>query len=96
MKFVLVVVANNAAELRWITQHHEKLLKFTRKRKCVYTLQNGVEVHYLTQYQYDTWKLGRTYMHLIDYLMGNDCFYHSGHLISREQVWEIMKGGEAK
>ena len=90
----LCVVVNTVTELSWITQHHEKRLQMTRKRKGVYTLQGGLEVHYMTQYQFDTWKLGRTYMHLIDYLMGNDLFYHSGVRLSREQMRKLFESSK--
>lgn len=91
MSLCLCVVANNVTDLSFIVSHHEKMLKMSRKRKGVYILQGGIEVYYMTQYQYDTWRLGRTYMHLIDYLMGNDLFYHSGIRISKEQMVKLLE-----
>lgn len=90
----LCVVVKNVTELSWITSHHEKRLQMSRKRRGVYILQGGIEVYYMTQYQFDTWKLGRTYMHLIDYLMGNDLFFHSGIMISREQMRKLFESKE--
>ena len=69
-------------------------LQMSRKRRGVYILQGGIEVYYMTQYQFETWKLGRTYMHLIDYLMGNDLFFHSGIEITREQMIKLFESKE--
>ena len=91
MKLVLFVVVNSVTELHWITQHHEKHLQMSRKKQGVYILQGGLEVYYLTQFQYETWKIGRTYIHLIDYLMGNDAFYQSGIAVSREQMRKMFE-----
>lgn len=90
MNIQLVVVADNATKLQWVVQHHEKHLQMRRKRKGVYILQNGLEVYYMTTWSFETWKIGRTYTHLIDYLMGNDLFYHSGITISREQLKQLL------
>lgn len=95
MSFCLCVVVRNVTELSWITSHHEKRLQMSRKKRGVYILQGGIEVYYLTDRDFDTWRLGRTYMHLIDYLMGNDLFYHSGARISREQMRKLFESEEA-
>lgn len=92
MKIDIVCVENYQTELAWLCRHHEKHLQMKRKRQGVYILQGGLEVYYMTQRRFETWKLGRTYMHLVDYLMGNDLFYHSGERISKEQLRSLFEG----
>ena len=95
MKIDCVVVTSTFKELNFLFQFHAKLLKLRSSTKYKLVLADGMEVHYMTWDQFESWKLGRTYIHMMDYIMDNDCFHHSGHPISKEQLRDmILKEGE--
>ena len=93
MKIYIVCLADHATALSFLCRHHEKHLQMTRKRQGVYILPGGLEVYYMTRSRFETWKIGRTYIHIIDYLMENDLFYYSGERISKEQLRKIFERG---
>jgi hypothetical protein len=89
MKIDCVVIAD-MARLNWFFDFHSKLFKVKSRSKFKLTLENGMEIHYMTWDRFESWKLGRTYMHLADYIMNNDCFQHSGHFISKTELRDLI------
>lgn len=97
MKIDCVVVARTFRELNFLFKCHAKLFVLRNSTKYKLVLADGLEVHYMTWDQFESWKLGRTYIHLMDYIMANDCFHHSGHPISKTELRDlILKEGEEK
>lgn len=97
MKIDCVVVANTYTQLNFLFRFHSKLLNLRSSTKYKLVLEDGVEVYYMTWDRFESWKLGRTYIHLMDYIMADDYFHHSGHPISKEQLRElILKEGDEK
>ena len=95
MKIDCVVVTSTFKELGFLFQFHAKLFKLRSSTKYKLVLADGMEVYYMTWDQFESWKLGRTYIHLMDYIMNNDCFYHSGSFITKAQLRDlILKEGE--
>lgn len=95
MKIDCVVVAKTYTQLMSLFRFHAKLFNARSSAKDKLVLANGVEVYYMTWDRFETWKIGRAYIHLMDYIMNNDCFYHSGYLIPREQLRDlILKEGD--
>lgn len=86
MKIDCVVVAD-IKRLEWLFQFHSKLFKVKSRVQFKLILEDGTEIYYVTWDRFESWKLGRTYIHLADYIMANDdCFQHSGHFISRTEL----------
>ena len=97
MKIDCIVVAKTHTQLEFLFRCHAKLFKLRSSTKYKLVLEDGMEVHYMTWDQFESWKLGRTYIHLVDYIMANDCFHHSGHPISKTELRDLMlKEGEEK
>ena len=96
MKIYCVVISNNMRRLNWLFEFHTKLFKVKSRLPFKLTLEDGTEIHYVTWDQFESWKLGRTYIHLADYIMSNDdCFQHSGHFISKRELSDlILREGE--
>ena len=95
MKIDCVVVTSTFKELDFLFQFHAKLFKLRSSIKYKLVLADGMEVYYMTWDQFESWKLGRTYIHLMDYIMDNDCFHHSGHPILKTELRDmILKEGE--
>lgn len=90
MKIYCVVIADNMRHLDWLFQFHSKLFKVKSRLPFKLTLENGMEVHYMTRDQFLSWKFGRTYIHLADYILDNDCFQHSGHFISKTELRNLL------
>ena len=95
MKIDCVVVAKTYTQVNYLFRYHAKLFNLRSSEKHKLVLADGAEVYYMTWDKFESWKLGRTYIHLMDYIMSNDCFHHSGHPISKEQLRDmILKEGE--
>ena len=86
------VVVADAMKVRYLHQKHAILFKAREATKDTITLADGMKVYYLTFSQYETWKLGRIYMFLGDYIMGDDLFYHSGMRIKKDQLQKLLRG----
>ena len=86
------VVVADARKLEYIHKKHMILFKAREATKDTITLADGMKVYYLAFNQYETWKLGRIYMFLGDYIMGDDSFYHSGMRIKKDQLQKLLRG----
>lgn len=90
MKLDCVVIADNTRRLDWLFRFHSKLFKVKSRSRFKLILEDGMEVYYMTWGQFESWKLGRTYIHFADYIMANDdCFQHSGHCISKTELRDL-------
>lgn len=91
MKIDCVVIADTMARAEWLLEFHSKLFNLKNKSQFKLTLENGTEIHYMNWERFESWKLGRTYIHLADYIMNNDdCFQHSGHFISKTELRNLL------
>ena len=90
------VVVADIKRLDWLFRFHSKMFKVKSRAPFKLILEDGTVIHYVTWNQFESWKLGRTYIHLSDYIMNNDdCFQHSGHFISKtELVNLLLKDGD--
>lgn len=90
MKIDCVVIAD-LARLDWIVRFHSKLFKVKSISNFKLTLEDGTEIHYMPWDRFESWKLGRTYIHLADYIMNNDDYFqHSGHFISKTELRNLL------
>lgn len=95
MKIDCIVVAKTYTQLNFLFRYHSGLFKLRSSEKYKLVLADGMEVHYMTWDQFEIWKLGRTYIHLMDYIMNHDCFHHSGHPILKTELRDmILKEGD--
>ena len=86
------VVVADAMRLSFLRRKHAILFKAKSVRRDSITMADGMKIYYLTFDQYETWKLGRIYMFLGDYIMGDDLFYHSGMRIKKDQLQKLLRG----
>lgn len=86
------VVIADVRRLNYLRTKHAILFRAREATKDTITLADGMKVYYMTFGQYETWKLGRIYMFLGDYIMGDDFFYHSGMRIKKDQLQKLLSG----
>ena len=86
------VVIADVRRLNYLHTKHAILFRAREATKDTITLADGMKVYYLTFNQYETWKIGRFYMFLDDYIMENDSFYHSGIRIKKDQLQKLLRG----
>lgn len=86
------VVIADPMKLDYLRRKHAILFNAREKTRDTITLADGMKVYYLTFNQYQAWKLGRIYMFLGDYIMGDDLFYHSGMRIKKDQLQKLLRG----
>lgn len=89
------VVIKRATALYMLHRWHCVLFHTRKVTKDSIILADGTPVIYLTPGQFEKWKYGQTYIFLEHYITGNECFYHSEHRISREDLAKLLnEGGE--